>query len=90
MGTDVQLEIAMKQRGAWKKTKRTFTLDEDAGIVLLDAAMTVARASADQKRAEPLARGTWAIEELQSDVGGSGVHAVRLVPCLVAKAKKGK
>jgi hypothetical protein len=66
---DVQLEMAMKERGAWKKTKRTFRLDDDAGVVLLDATMTTARASADQKRAEPLACGTWSIEELEAEAG---------------------
>ncbi len=82
LGTDLMIEMAMRERGAWKKAKPVLEVGE-TGAVLLDAGGKLDAAKPDGVADLPLVPGTYAVHELRTD----GVYALKLSPTK-PKAKK--
>lgn len=82
-GTDLQIEIAMRERGAWKKKRREIDVGGQ-GLVLLDAVHTLASATEGAVVHVPLPRGPRDVYELRTD----DVLAVKLPPSRARAARK--
>ncbi len=74
-GTDLQLEMAMREKGAWKKTRHVIAVG-DQGAFLLDAAHTTASAPEGGSKALPLRSGRYDVWQLRTDES----FALKLAP----------
>jgi len=76
-GSELDVELAGKERRGRKKWKRPIEIG-DGGLIVLDAAMTVARAPEDALARVALAPGFYAVEAQTASVGTSTVSVLRL------------
>lgn len=79
-GTDLQIELGMRERGAWKKTKLALDVGE-GGAIVLDAAHTPSSAPEGAHAALDLSAGKY-------DVALLGTDAVFAFKLALGKAKK--
>jgi len=76
-GSELDVELASKERAGRKKWKRPLEVG-DGGLVVLDAATTVNRAAEDALARVALAPGLYAVEAQTAKVGTSTVSVLRL------------
>jgi len=76
-GSELDVELASKERRGRKKWKRPLEI-ADGGLVVLDAATTITRAAEDALARVALAPGVYAVEAQTATVGASTVSVLRL------------
>lgn len=76
-GSELDVELASKERRGRKKWKRPLEI-ADGGLVVLDAATTTARAAEDALACVALAPGVYAVEAQTASVGARTVSVLRL------------